>query len=260
MVVAADPAAVRDRAGGARPGQPPRGAGAVPARGPPPIAAGRRVSRDGGRRGTLDCRPADCRVAVARPPAFAPGTAALRRGRPAFAPGTAALRRGRPAFAPGTTALRRGRPAVVICLHGWAGAAAQFAQIVPALVERGHTVLAFDGPGHGRSSGRESSILDLRDTLVELASRERGPVSIVAHSGGAAAATLAIRDGLTADRLAFVGPTIDPACISSSSHWPRDSRTRLLDGVKRETQKRFGMPWTGSACCRSRPRAPSRCW
>ena len=134
---------------------------------------------------------------------------------------------------------------MVICLHGWAGAAAQFAHIVPALVERGHTVLAFDGPGHGRSSGRESSILDLRDTLVELARRERGPVSIVAHSGGATAATLAIRDGLTADRLAFVGPTIDPGVHLERFALAAGFSTRLLDGVKRETHKRFGMPWTG---------------
>lgn len=135
-------------------------------------------------------------------------------------------------------------PRVVICLHGWAGSAAQFASIAPALVARGYSVIAFDGPGHGKSSGRESSILALRNTLLAVASREGGAVSVIGHSGGAAAAMLALPLGLRAERMVFVGSPANPATLLEDVAIQMGFSPRLLAGVKRHVEHQVGEPWS----------------
>jgi pimeloyl-ACP methyl ester carboxylesterase len=133
---------------------------------------------------------------------------------------------------------------IALLLHGWGGSAAQFAAIAPALVARGVSVLAIDGPGHGHSSGRDSSIPAMRDVLIELGRREKGPISIVGHSGGAVAAALAVASGLETLRLAFVGPTIDPGALMEQQALSSGFSPALLAGVKRRTEERFRLPWT----------------
>jgi pimeloyl-ACP methyl ester carboxylesterase len=134
-----------------------------------------------------------------------------------------------------------GRP--VLCLHGWAGSAAQFSVVAPALVAKGHEAVAFDAAAHGLSSGKQSSIVAMRDALVAIAAEFSGPVSIVAHSGGATAATLAIDRGLIVERAVFVGPSIDPAALMEERARSLGISPRLLDGVKARAHQRVGIAW-----------------
>ncbi|MEV6109504.1 alpha/beta hydrolase [Streptomyces sp. NPDC051940] len=83
----------------------------------------------------------------------------------------------------------------VLVLHGWQSRASHLAAFITALRERGYTPVTFDAPGHGASEGRAATLLDYREVIGRL-SREHGPFeAIVAHSLGAAAAFLALRDG-----------------------------------------------------------------
>jgi hypothetical protein len=134
---------------------------------------------------------------------------------------------------------------IVICLHGWAGSAAQFRTIVPALVSRGLEVLAVDAVGHGHSDGRRSSILAMRDALMAVATRLDAPVSVIAHSGGAAAATLAMTRGVRVPRAVFLGPTIDPAAVMQRNVLAAGLSARVLASMKTRIEKRFGVPWEG---------------
>jgi pimeloyl-ACP methyl ester carboxylesterase len=100
-------------------------------------------------------------------------------------------------------------PAVLL-VHGWGGRGAQLAAFGPPLVAAGRAVVAFDAPGHGASAGRRASLLDLRDAVRAVAASV-GPVhGLVAHSLGAAAATLALGDGLAVGRAVFLAPPADP--------------------------------------------------
>jgi pimeloyl-ACP methyl ester carboxylesterase len=101
----------------------------------------------------------------------------------------------------------------IALVHGWAGVGGQLATFVPLLLGEGFSVVTFDGPGHGASDGRESSLLDFSDTIAAVAART-GPLhGLIAHSLGAAAATCAISRGLPVDRVAFIAPPSRP------SHW-----------------------------------------
>src|SRR5262245_31035534 len=78
----------------------------------------------------------------------------------------------------------------VLLVHGWGGRGAQLAAFVPPLVAAGHTVVAFDGPAHGDSSGRRATLLDFRDAVHAVASAASPVAGLVAHSLGATAAAL----------------------------------------------------------------------
>lgn len=135
----------------------------------------------------------------------------------------------------------QGQP--VMLLHGWSGWWQQYSVWVRPLVEAGFRVLAWDAPSHGESPpGRygagSSGIPDLSDAL-EAVARSAGPsAGIVAHSGGAMAATLSVLNGLETDRLALIAPSISAQSMISLLRrrlgWGPRTIDVMLDNVARE--------------------------
>ncbi|MCK6548829.1 alpha/beta fold hydrolase [Myxococcota bacterium] len=101
---------------------------------------------------------------------------------------------------------RWGEGPTILLVHGWEGRGTQLGAFIEPLVERGHSVLAFDAPGHGASGRGLLTLVDLARIVAELSARE--PLAgLVAHSFGAAATTLALaRFEATARRLVYVAP------------------------------------------------------
>lgn len=105
-------------------------------------------------------------------------------------------------------------PAVYLSA-GWGGRRGQLGALVHPLVTAGFRVIAFDPLSHGESDpgamGRRASTLsEFADSLTAVAN-EVGPArAVVAHSAGCIAAGLAVRDGLSAERLVFIAPMADP--------------------------------------------------
>jgi pimeloyl-ACP methyl ester carboxylesterase len=97
----------------------------------------------------------------------------------------------------------------VLLVHGWEGRGSQMGAFAQPLVEAGHRVVTFDGPAHGRSTGKLSSLPQFAAAIRQLAD-QIGPLhGIVAHSFGSPATALAMQQGMRADRLAFIAPPAD---------------------------------------------------
>ena len=86
----------------------------------------------------------------------------------------------------------------VLFAHGWEGTARDMVPIANALVARGRSVTVFDMPAHGRSTGRTTTLIEMADALAAVARATGAPDAVVGQSLGAAAAVLALRDGLPA--------------------------------------------------------------
>lgn len=106
-----------------------------------------------------------------------------------------------------------GRGPAVLLVHGWEGRGGQMTPLVPALVEAGFRAITWDAVGHGRSPGRTSSLVEFADGVWSAARAVmadgplHGPLhGIVAHSMGSAAVGLALHEGLTPERVAFIAP------------------------------------------------------
>lgn len=104
-------------------------------------------------------------------------------------------------------AWRWGQGPAVLLVHGWEGRGGQLGAFVQPLVDAGMSVVAFDAPGHGDSSGRRLFLPDLADAIAQVARHTPELHAIVAHSFGAAGVMLAHRlHGLDASRNVFVAP------------------------------------------------------
>ncbi len=68
-----------------------------------------------------------------------------------------------------------GKGPAVMLVHGWSGRGAQLGEFVEPLVAAGYRAVAFDAPAHGRSGGRDTTLLEISDVILRLAS-DFGPV------------------------------------------------------------------------------------
>lgn len=102
-------------------------------------------------------------------------------------------------------------PAVLL-VHGWAGRGSQLAPLAAPLVALGYRVVTFDQPGHGATPGAGPlTLVDFAAAIAAVAATV-GPLhGLVAHSFGAAAATLALSRGVTAERVVYIAPLASPA-------------------------------------------------
>lgn len=153
-------------------------------------------------------------------------------------------RKGYVAAGPRRVAVRSRGPsdgAAVLLAHGWGGVAEQMEPFVAPLVERGYRVVWFDQPGHGDSRARQVTIADFVRAMRAI-ERAYGPFeAAVAHSLGAAALALALRQGMALNRAVFISP---PASIREQAFAfarmlgiPR----RVREAMRRRLEERAGM-------------------
>jgi pimeloyl-ACP methyl ester carboxylesterase len=135
-------------------------------------------------------------------------------------------------------AWRWGEGPAVLLVHGWEDDHHCFDAIIAALVKRGHAVVAFDLPAHGKSGGTQSTI-PLAAQAVAGVADAMGPVRAVAgHSLGGAAMTFAITEGwLDVERAVVVaaptGPTYMLNAIAKRFGMSDERKEKLFEELKR---------------------------
>lgn len=91
-----------------------------------------------------------------------------------------------------------------LLVHGWSGNSGQLGGFVAALLQQGHYVAALDLPAHGASPGRRTNVREMADAIAR-AGRRLGPIrALVAHSLGAAAACVAMAEGLRVEKVVLI--------------------------------------------------------
>jgi pimeloyl-ACP methyl ester carboxylesterase len=97
----------------------------------------------------------------------------------------------------------------VLLAHGWSSHGLCFRPWVDGLRAQGYAVVAFDQPGHGRSTGAHCSLPEFVATIRAVGAAY-GPAALaIGHSLGGAALTLAQDEIWQAQRLILVAPPAD---------------------------------------------------
>lgn len=142
----------------------------------------------------------------------------------------------------GLSALRWGKGPTVLLMHGWEGRPTQFAALITALVNAGYTVVALDGPAHGRSPGHEANVLLFARAMLEAAAELPPLQAVIGHSMGGASALLAVQLGLSTETLVSIAA---PARIlgvlrgfARLTGMPPRARSAFI----RQVEKDVGMP------------------
>lgn len=94
-----------------------------------------------------------------------------------------------------------GQGPTVLLLHGWNGRGPQMGAFVQPLVRKGYRIVAFDMPGHGRSTGNSTNIFVMVKALRAVAETAGPLAAIIAHSFGVVCTAMALEQGLTVDRV-----------------------------------------------------------
>lgn len=103
-----------------------------------------------------------------------------------------------------TTRPGRGAAPLILLVHGWEGAADDFAAMLPPMRDAGFDVVALDLPAHGASEGTQTSIPKSARTVFDVAG-ELGPLhAVVAHSIGCPVTVEALAAGLVATRVVLL--------------------------------------------------------
>ncbi len=135
-------------------------------------------------------------------------------------------------------------PAIYL-VHGWAGRATQLRAFVEPLLGAGFRVIAFDQAAHGASSGRTASLAGFARTIAGVVEGMGAPAhAIVAHSLGAAAALLAIENGLPVERAVLIAPPSNPREASRRFARFMGYGESTRERMERDIERRIGMPWT----------------
>ena len=80
-----------------------------------------------------------------------------------------------------------------LLVHGWGGNGGSLGYFVPPLLELGYEVISFDGPAHHTSTQKHTNLFDYSRVVYHFIQTENVE-TIVAHSFGCAASTMALYD------------------------------------------------------------------
>jgi pimeloyl-ACP methyl ester carboxylesterase len=142
-------------------------------------------------------------------------------------------------------AWRFGAGPTVLLVHGWEGRGSQMASFIAPLVARGYSVVTFDAPGHGASSGSRSSLPHFAWALRVVAENAGAELhAIIAHSLGCAAATLALRDGLALDRVVYIAPPLNPLDYTARFGTILGLDDATLHAMQLRIEERFLRKWS----------------
>ena len=138
-----------------------------------------------------------------------------------------------------------GKGPAVALVHGWGGRGGRLAAaFVEPLVASGFSVVTFDGPGHGASDGRLSSMPQLARALTAVADASGSLFGIVAHSMGGSASALAMAQGLQVERAVFIAPAADPARYAQDFARLLAVGPAALAGMRRRSEARLRFRWS----------------
>ena len=136
-----------------------------------------------------------------------------------------------------------GEGPTMLLVHGWGSRGARLGSFVEPLVSSGYSVVTFDAPGHGESSGRLSSLPQFVEALRTIAQTRESIHGVVAHSMGSAAAALAMTRGLEAERVVFLAPAANPAAYTKYFAEALGIPSQIRVGMEQLFERQFGFRW-----------------
>ena len=100
---------------------------------------------------------------------------------------------------------------IILLVHGWSGRGTQMGPLAKSLVKAGYRVLSFDAPAHGRSSGKQTNIYEVADTINGLDNLYGPFTAAITHSFGGPCLALAMKNGLHISRVVNISPPANTA-------------------------------------------------
>lgn len=130
----------------------------------------------------------------------------------------------------------------ILLSHGWSGRGTQLVKIADKLLEMGYSTVSFDAPGHGKSQGKATHMLEFVAIIHEL-HKTHGPfMAAIGHSLGGMALLNAIHQGLPIPKLVTIGSGDVIDDIMDDFIERMKLRPEVGQAMSRIFEKRIGKP------------------
>ena len=136
-----------------------------------------------------------------------------------------------------------GEGPVVLLAHGWGSRAGRFSPLAQSLVGGGFRVVLFDAPAHGASKGDQASLPQFSRALRAVGDSIGSVYGLIGHSLGGAAVSLALGQGLTAQRAVLLAPPADVVLFSHAFADHLRLPLRAHDMMRRNLEARLQIRW-----------------
>lgn len=127
----------------------------------------------------------------------------------------------------------------VFLVHGWAGRATQFRDMIDFLIDHDYRVTAFDLPSHGLSSGSKTSIVEIGTIMMELQKTLGHFESAITHSFGGICLLYARSLGFTVHNHAAIAAPAIPEELLNEFCQRINATTKSKDALLRHIQNQF---------------------
>jgi pimeloyl-ACP methyl ester carboxylesterase len=134
-------------------------------------------------------------------------------------------------------------PAILL-VHGWGGRGSQLSAFITPLIEAGYSIITFDGPAHGESSGKQCDMFQFA-SVIEHISKTFSIHAIVAHSFGSACTLLALsRFQITPSKLVLIGCPDSAIWITEAFGKILSISNKVIAGMRKRLESRYEHKWT----------------
>jgi pimeloyl-ACP methyl ester carboxylesterase len=129
-------------------------------------------------------------------------------------------------------------PETILLVHGWRSRGSRWSTLIAALESPRRTIVTFDAPGNGDSTGRRTTVLDYAAIIRLLAARHGNVHALVGHSFGVLASFLAVREGVATERLVGISGMASATQLLETFSEQLGLSERAKRGLGRRFQRR----------------------
>lgn len=127
----------------------------------------------------------------------------------------------------------------LLLIHGWCGRGSQLGAIAQQFEAMGKTVLAFDGPAHGKSSGKQTNLVQFSELIAQLKQDYPSLRYGIGHSMGAAATAHSVVQGTALQKIVMISsPSSTPDIIEDFAR-QINIAAKSGDKIRRALERKF---------------------
>lgn len=125
------------------------------------------------------------------------------------------------------------------------GRGSQLGAFIQPLIDAGYSVLTFDGPAHGHSSGKKTDMFEFAASIKAVSSTHDSIYGIISHSFGAACTLLALnRFNLKVTKLVLIGCPASAIWVTDDFGEKLALSPGIIQNMRNQLEKKHGNKWT----------------
>lgn len=139
------------------------------------------------------------------------------------------------------TYIWKGNEEIILLIHGWESNASRWKKLLSHLKKTGKTIIAIDGPAHGKSSGKEFNVPTYAE-FIDVVVQKYNPKIAIGHSiGGNAIAYFQAHYNHNFEKIVLLGAPSDFKVILNNYIKMLSLNKRIHQSLIDYTKKRFNL-------------------